>query len=128
MCKLVAIKNNKGDLVSVADIKSDIIQKIMQLAAECDKIDYVFVFGSSVEERCTVKSDIDIAIVSNITRSRLFRTASYDRFISRLYEINLNQDYDILQFDSLNDITDSNENVCFDIKNKGVLLYERMAV
>lgn len=128
MCKLVAIKNNKGELVSVADIKADIIKKIMQLAAECDKIDYVFVFGSSVEERCTEESDIDIAIVSNISRSRLFRTASYDRFVTGLYEINLNQDYDILQFDSLRDITEGRENVCFDIKNKGALLYERLAV
>ncbi len=128
MCKLVAIKNNKGELISVADIKSDIISRIMQLASECDKIDYVYIFGSSLEERCTESSDIDIAIVSNVTRSRLFRTASYDKFITKLYDINFNQDYDILQFDSLNDITEGRERVCFDIKNKGALLYERLVV
>lgn len=126
MCKLVTIENSNGTKIKVADIKADIIKKIISLARSCDKIDYIYVFGSTIEESCTDKSDIDIAIVSNVTRSKLFRTKSYDEFTKKLYDIDFNQDYDILQFNSLEAIKNSDDFVCRDIINKGVLLYKRM--
>ena len=59
MCKLVAIDNGNGMKIEVADIKAEIIKSIISLARICDKIDYIYVFGSTVEERCTDRSDID---------------------------------------------------------------------
>ncbi|MCH5270361.1 MAG: nucleotidyltransferase domain-containing protein [Lachnospiraceae bacterium] len=125
MCKLVTIENSNGAKIEVADIKAEIIKKIISLAHSCDKIDYIYVFGSTVEESCTSKSDIDIAIISNVTRSKLFQTKSYNEFTNELYNIDLNQEYDILQFNSLDAIKNSEDFVCRDILDKGKLLYER---
>ncbi|MGN0326249.1 MAG: nucleotidyltransferase domain-containing protein [Lachnospiraceae bacterium] len=50
----------------VEDINADIIKQILALAEFWNKIDYIYIFGSSLEERCTKESDIDIAIISNI--------------------------------------------------------------
>lgn len=125
MCKLVTIENSNGAKIEVADIKVEIIKKIISLAHACDKIDYIYVFGSTVDESCTDKSDIDIAIISNVTRSKLFQTKSYNEFTNKLYDIDIDQDYDILQFNSLDAITNSDDFVCRDIIDKGQLLYER---
>ena len=125
MCKLVTIENSNGAKIEIADIKAEIIKEIISLAHTCDKIDYIYVFGSTVEESCTDKSDIDIAIISNVTRSKLFQNKSYNEFTNKLYDINRNQDYDILQFNSLDAIRNSDDFVCRDIIDKGKLLYER---
>lgn len=125
MCRLVEIENNIGEKITVADIKVNTIKQIMEIAKICDKIDYIYIFGSSVEERCTEKSDIDLAIVSSVTASKLFNKSSYRKFKDKLYSIDANQEYDRLQFNSLKAICDSKEPVCRDIMSKGKLLYER---
>lgn len=126
MCRLVTIENSNGVKIKVADIKAEIIKKIISLAPTCDTIDYIYVFGSTVEESCTDKSDIDIAIISNVTRSKLFQNKSYNEFTNKLYDIDLAQNYDILQFNSLEAVKSSDDFVCKDILTKGALLYERM--
>lgn len=78
-----------------------------------------------MNESCTDKSDIDIAIISNVTRSKLFQTKSYNEFTDNLYNIDIDQDYDILQFNSLDAITNSDDFAGRDIIDKGQLLYER---
>jgi predicted nucleotidyltransferase len=128
MCKLISIKNNLGEDIKVADIKADTIKKIIMLAEKCDKIDYIILFGSSVEERCTEQSDIDIAVVSNVTRSRLFEAKTYREFKKKLYGIDFEQDYDILQFNSIEKIKNSRDFVCKDIISYGKLLYKREGV
>lgn len=125
MCRLVYIQSNAGTNIEVADIKAGIIKKILEIASGCSKIDYIYIFGSSVEERCTEKSDIDIAIVSNVTRSKLFKSKDYKEFTNKLYNIDLEQDYDILQFNSIERIKESNDAVCNDILTKGKLIYKR---
>ncbi len=70
-------------------------------------------------------SDIDIAIVTNISRSKLFKNKSYDDFTTRLYSKSLEQDYDILFFESQKDLKSSNDLVCKEILQKGQLLYKR---
>ena len=125
MCRLKFIQSNLGVNIEVADIKADIIKKILEIAPICSKIDYIYIFGSSVEERCTEKSDIDIAIVSNVIRSKLFRSKDYRDFILKLYSINTEQDYDILQFNSIKTIQESKDAVCSDILTKGKLIYRR---
>lgn len=126
MCKLITIKSNNGKNIKVADIKADIIKQIILLAHGCSQIEYIYLFGSSIEERCTDASDIDIAIVSNISRAKLFHSKDYDEFTNKLYNIDNNQDYDILQFNSLDTIKNSDDFVCRDIISRGKLLYQRI--
>lgn len=127
MCKLVKVKTNFGEDVVVADIKANTVKHIIELASACEKIDYIILFGSSVEESCTKESDIDIAIVSNVTKSKLFKSKEYDKFTTSLYDIDSQQEYDILQFNSLRKIESSKDYVCKDIINKGKIIYKREA-
>lgn len=128
MCKLVEIKNNTNNIIKVASIKADTIQKIIEYASLCGKIDYIYLFGSSVEERCTQKSDIDLAIISNITRSRLYQNKTYDKFRTNIYNIDDKQDYDFLHFNSLKELKNSRDSVCKDILENGVMLYIRKGI
>lgn len=124
MCKLIPIETKTGT-VNVADIKANSIKRIIEMTPLCKKIDCIYLFGSSLEERCTTKSDIDLAVVSNVTRSRLFRSRDYNKFLERLYSIDTEQEYDVLQFNSLDNIINSSDFVCKDIINKGKLIYKR---
>lgn len=56
MCKLVEIENNIGEKITVADIKMDTIKQIIEIAKICEQIDYIYLFGSSIEERCSYSS------------------------------------------------------------------------
>ena len=128
MCKLVKITNSLGEQIEVAEIKADTIKKIIKIAKICDKIDYIYLFGSSVEERCTDESDIDLAIISNDSASKLCNRSSYREFKERLYAIDTDQEYDRLQFNSLKAIRNSKEPICLDIISKGKLLYQREGI
>ena len=128
MCKLVKITNSLGEQIEVAEIKADTIKKIIKTVKICDKIDYIYLFGSSVEERCTDESDIDLAIISNVSASKLCNRSSYREFKERLYAIDTDQEYDRLQFNSLKAIRNSKEPVCLDIISKGKLLYQREGI
>ena len=125
MCKLVKIQSNTGEDILVADIKADIIKQIILLASKCSKIEHIYLFGSSLEERCKESSDIDLAIISNVTRAKLFHSKSYDEFLDKLYDINIDQDYDILQFNSLDILKRRKEFICKDILTKGKTIYQR---
>lgn len=125
MSKLVEIKTNTNESIKVASIKADIISKIIEIAPMCDKIDYIYLFGSSLEERCTDRSDIDLAIVSNVTRSRLYSNQSYRKFLHSIYDISIEQDYDFLQFNSLSKLQNSKDYVCNEILTKGKVIYTR---
>ena len=57
MCKLVKITNSLGEQIEVAEIKADTIKKIIKIAKICDKIDYIYLFGSSVEDCLLYTSD-----------------------------------------------------------------------
>ena len=41
MCRLKFIQSNLGVNIEVADIKADIIKKILEIAPICSKIDYI---------------------------------------------------------------------------------------
>lgn len=125
MSRLISVETNYGHRILVADIKHGAIENIIKMAEACDKIDYIYLFGSSLENRCTEESDIDLAIVSSVTRSRLFRLKSYDTFVCGLYKYDKEQEYDILQFNSVDKILNSAEFVCSDIAEKGKLIYIR---
>ena len=124
MCKIVTIQKNVGDSFGVADIKKDIIEEIIRIAGECNLIDTIYLFGSSLEKRCTNRSDIDLAIIGKVTRSRLFRSKAYNDFTSKLYKIDEDQDYDILTFNSQATLDNSKEFVARDILTKGKVIFK----
>jgi len=90
-----------------------------------NKIDYIYLFGSSLEERCKQNSDIDIALILNVVRSRLFRDKGFNLFINKLYSIDNEQDYDRLYFKSLEELQSRDEIVCKEIINKGKIIYNK---
>lgn len=124
MCKLVKIRNSLGEEIEVAEMKADTIIQIIKIAKICDKIDYIYLFGSSVEERCTDESDIDLAIISNVTASKLYSRSSYRKFKERLYAIDRDQEYDRLQFNSLKAIRNSKPDEKVFPFSSGVILHE----
>lgn len=95
MCNLVNINTNYNTQVQVAEIKFKKIQNIIESASKCAHIQEIILFGSALEERCTDESDIDIVIISNVARSRLYRLKTYAEFLSSLHQ---NDDY-IQQYD-----------------------------
>ena len=61
MCKMIHYKDGKY----IADIKHKYILNIIQQAEQCENIYRIMLFGSSLEERCTDSSDIDIAVLES---------------------------------------------------------------
>ena len=105
-------------------LSDDIYEKIKKIADKYNKYKFK-IFGSRARGDYRSNSDIDIAIVSNVIRSKLFQSKDYKEFTNKLYNIDLEQDYDILQFNSLKTIRESKDAVCYDILTRGKLLYKR---
>lgn len=100
MCKVMPMDIGIHQ-IHVADIKQKYIRNIIDAASQCDLIDRVVLFGSSLEERCRDNSDIDIAVFGNQSKSRALTSKKYERFARQLYEFdNHAQAYDILYFRS----------------------------
>ena len=90
--------------IKVAEIKQKYIQNIIDAANECDLIDRVVLFGSSLQERCQEDSDIDIAVFGSQPRSRALVSGKFERFARKLYAFDDHaQAYDILYFRSGSD-------------------------
>lgn len=128
MCKLIALKTDVDTQIQVADMKKPTIEKIILLANGCKEIDYIILFGSSLEDKCTEQSDIDLAIISNTTRAKFLRSNSYNKFTTALYRIDEEQTYDILQFNSMEDLKKRKSPICREIMNKGKIIYRRTVV
>ena len=73
-----------------------------QLTAQ-EGVDRVIVFGSSVEDRCTVLSDVDICVVSNDKVKRPYAEFPFDLIIYK----------------------DADNRLLREINNKGVIVYEK---
>ena len=96
MSKLINLAT-PNENIYVSDIKKDYIENIIASAKQCKFISKIILFGSSLEERCTEYSDIDIAVFGDKTKSQIFRLASYDKFYESIYSLGM-QTYDILYF------------------------------
>lgn len=121
MCRLVGIEIG-GREVKVAEVKKESIENIIHSACLCNQIEKIVLFGSSLEERCTESSDVDIAVFGRYPKSRMFRLKSYQDFIKAVVTFGKWQDYDVLYFDASRENTD---NIIREI-NKGEILYERV--
>lgn len=117
MSKLVEYK--KGQYVS--DIKLSHIQNVSKQAEKCKNISRIMLFGSSLEERCTNRSDIDIAVFGQMSKAKYLGSSEFKRFQDQVYLYDLNQDYDILYFCERQDYSDE---IMKDI-NQGAEIYRR---
>lgn len=129
LCKLISIQTNHNTLVEIADIKKKYIENIIDKAPICNKISAIILFGSSLEERCTEKSDIDIAIISDYTIGKLCKIKSFNIFTETIYKIDMSQDYDILYFKSLEEVQQNKNNIpiCNELTQKGKIIYRRIS-
>ena len=96
MCKMIHFKDGKY----IADIKHKYILNIVKQAELCENICRIMLFGSSLEERCTDESDIDIAVFGKQSKNKYLQSKEFKSFQDQLFLYDLNQDYDILYFDS----------------------------
>lgn len=98
MCKVITI--TVGDkTVNVAEIKTKYIQNIADAAADCDLIDKIILFGSSLSGSCKENSDIDLAVFGNQAKGRALTSTGYRKFLDRLSSYDdYNQTYDVLYF------------------------------
>lgn len=117
MAKLVPYKNGKR----IAKIKLRHIDNIAAQAAKCDHIERVVLFGSSLEERCTKASDIDIAVFGTQPKKKYLLSQEFKRFHDDVFLFDLAQDYDILYFSSAEE---TKADILNDI-NRGVEIYRR---
>ena len=126
MCRLVDIKTNHGEDVRVADVKREEIINIINAASLCKKIDMLILYGSALEDRCTEKSDIDIAVVSKYPISKLCKLKSFHDFTTYVYKFNMNQEYDFLYYKSYDEICRNRESemIASEIVKKGKIIYK----
>lgn len=119
MCKLKKLSNGK----SVAEIKYSFIENIIAQAEKCKNISRIMLFGSAVEERCSDRSDIDIAVFGVQTKNRYLRSKEFKDFQRSLFvfDDSFNQDYDILYFCDGVEYTDA---IIDDVEN-GAEIYRR---
>ena len=121
MCKVVDVKIRNRN-VRVADIKSKYLDNIVSSAEECKYIDKVVLFGSSIEDRCTEESDIDIAVFGNQSKGKVLTSKQFMKFADELAEFDdFLQSYDILYFKTGKE---DNSAIMAEI-NKGEVLYVR---
>ncbi len=115
MCRLVMYKNGQY----IADIKYNYIENIAKQAEKCRNISKIILFGSSIEERCTDESDIDIAVFGSLSKSKYLRSKEFKKFQDELFMYDLNQDYDILYFCE----NDKSEDAIMNDINQGTEIY-----
>ena len=127
MCKLVAIDTNINTKVKVSEYKQNQIMCIIKLAASCEEIEQIILFGSSLEEKCTERSDIDFVVISKHPVSVLSKKKSFREFLEHLYmNDDFESEYDILYFKSVEEISKNKEDrICAEINEKGKVIYEK---
>lgn len=86
MCGLVDINTHFNTKVMVADVKAAYIVNIMEKAAICKNVQSIYLFGSVLKEVCREDSDIDLLVVSDIARSKLYKTRGFKHFLVKLHD------------------------------------------
>lgn len=117
MCKMIPYKGGK----CVADIKFNHIKNISEQAGKTKHIYRIVLFGSSVEERCTENSDIDIAVFGDKPKGSYIDSKEFKNFKNSLFRFDWDQDYDVLYFKENDHYRDA---IMSDI-NQGVEIFRR---
>lgn len=128
MCQMVNVKTNFDTEIEVADIKKDVVENIIEAAGVCSKICQIILFGSVIESRCTEASDVDMLVISDTTRSKLYKDKGYQEFLSRLHDKDdYEQLYDVICVHNQDELNRSQNTTRLfrDILKDGKLLYRR---
>lgn len=128
MCQMVSINTNFDTEIEVADIKKDVIENIIEAADMCNHICQIILFGSVIESRCTIDSDVDMLIVSDTSRSRLYRDKGYREFLKKLHDRDdYEQMYDVVCVHGMDEVYQNQDTVPLlrDVIETGKLLYRR---
>jgi predicted nucleotidyltransferase len=120
VCRLVSFEGDK----KVADIKLPYIQNIAEQASTAKNINRIMLFGSATEERCTERSDIDIAVFGDLSKTTYLRSKEFKQFQDRVFLFDLDQDYDILYF---SEKKKNHDPILYDIY-RGTEIYRREEV
>lgn len=108
--------------INVADIKMKYMNNIADAASDCDTIDKIVLFGSSIRDTCQEGSDIDLAVFGNQSKNKALTSGKFRRFLNRLYAFDdFNQSYDILYFKT----GSKNDSAIMKDIEKGEVLYAR---
>ena len=122
------VMTNYGDKILVDDKKKNIIQYLVDHASICDFIEQILLFGSSLEDRCSENSDIDLAIISKWPIQKISGNRKFDEFMERMYAYdNYRTDYDLLYFKSYDEIVKKSKEVpiCRELVQKGKVIYRQ---
>ncbi len=125
---MVNVKTNFDTEIEVADIKKDVVENIIEAAGVCSKICQIILFGSVIESRCTEASDVDMLVISDTTRSKLYKDKGYQEFLSRLHDKDdYEQLYDVICVHNQDELNRSQNTTRLfrDILKDGKLLYRR---
>lgn len=128
MCQLIPVKTNFNTEIEVADIKKDVIENIIEAAGACTRICQIILFGSVIESSCTEDSDVDMLVISDTSRSRLYKDKSYREFLKRLHDKDdYEQMYDVICVHGMEEIYQYQDTVSLfrDVIDCGKTLYRR---
>lgn len=128
MCRLVGINTNFDTKIMVADIKMKYVINILEKADICKNICSIYLFGSVLKEECKEESDIDVLVVSDITRSKLYKLKSFNQFLIKLHEKDdYVQQYDVICVHGMKELEKNQHRVMLyhDILANGRELYRR---
>lgn len=128
MCELSTVRTNFDTEVKIANIKKEHIENIIRTAPMCPAIVEIVVFGSVLEERCTDRSDIDMLIISDKQKSRLFRDRRYTQFKNKIFtDGNFEQNYDFICMNDKEKIEEKSASSALfrDIQEYGKTIYRR---
>ncbi len=128
MCRMTSVKTNFETEIEVADIKKGVVENIVEAAAACAKISRIILFGSVIETRCTEDSDVDMVIVSDISRSRLYQDKGFQLFMQKLHDRDdYEQMYDVICVHGMDEVYRKKNDMSLfrDVAEKGRVLYRR---
>lgn len=126
MCRLVNIDTNFDSNIMVADIKAEYIANILEKAEICRNICSIYLFGSALNEECRETSDIDVLVVSDVTRSKLYKTKSFNQFLVKLHEKDgYLQQYDVICVHGMKELEKNRGKFYHDVLANGKELYRR---
>lgn len=128
MCRLVGIDTNFDTKIMVADIKIKYIANILEKADICRNILSIYLFGSVLKEECEESSDIDILVVSEVTRSKLYKSKSFNQFLMKLHDKDsYYQQYDVICVHGMKELEKNRHKVRLynDVLTNGRELYRR---
>ncbi len=109
----IRLSNAPDILARIFPSKQADVYRLIQYVSENSCIDNVIIFGSSVTWRCSVSSDIDIAVGADISEDDFVTLSGLMRNV-------IDSECDILHLNSI-----KNEMLLNEIYTKGVVVYDR---